>query len=213
MLPEPAPRLQFYTLDQEDAWLNQCDEASRFPLRLLLTYGLRYGELFFPPNAYDHTGPRLLLFKRKKDPHVSPLRADDAAQIAARVGRATAAGLDTIWFEEDERGILHPVTYYGLQTRLRTAAKHAKVPPGRVIHGARHSAGTRMLRESRSLKTTQQLLGHKDIKSTLRYAHALEADLRAGLDQQSRNSPEPVVPESGFVPAKQRRKRGGARLS
>jgi hypothetical protein len=39
-----------------------------------------------------------------------------------------------------------------------------------------------MLAKTGNLKLTQQLLGHADIKSTMRYAHALEADLRLALD-------------------------------
>jgi site-specific recombinase XerD len=52
----------------------------------------------------------------------------------------------------------------------------------RVIHGTRHHAGTTMLGKTGNLRLTQQLLGHADMKSTMRYAHALEADLRAALE-------------------------------
>ena len=45
-----------------------------------------------------------------------------------------------------------------------------------------------MLGKTGNLKLTQQLLGHADIKSTLRYAHALEADYR-----HSRSRRRPVV--------------------
>jgi len=212
-LAEPPPRIQYYTDAQQAAWLNECDDSARVPLRLLLTYGLRYGELFFPPAAFDPEGPRLVLARRKKDPHVVPLRADDARQIAARVGRAAAANLTCIWYEADPKGKLVELTYLGLQARLRSAAKRAKIPPGRVIHGARHHAGTAILRQTRNLKVAQQLLGHVDIKSTLRYAHALEDELRAGLEAESRNSPEAPTTEAEFSPPKQRRNTPRPRLS
>jgi integrase len=207
-LPEPAPKVQVYTDAQQAAWLGECDETARFTLQMLLTYGLRFNELFFPPEAFDPDGPRLVLNLRKGDvPHVVPLREDDARQIAARVGRAIAADLPVIWFEENPKGALVPVTYHGLHARLLSAARRAKVSSERVIHGARHHAGTTMLRRSKNLKLTQALLGHASIQSTMRYAHALEDDLRAALADESRDSPGAVEANTEFVVPKQRRRR------
>ena len=102
-LPEPPPRIQYYTDAQQLAWLAQCDDASRMPLQLLLTYGFRFNELFFAPGAFDPDGPRLILQKRKKDPHVIPLRADDAHQIAANSApRALAAMKAQVWSALDD---------------------------------------------------------------------------------------------------------------
>jgi len=138
---------------------------------------------------------------RKADvPHTVPLLPRHAAEIAARVGRATAAGLPHIFYVEEKaargRVVLRALSYGGLEARLSSAAARAAIAPGRRIHGARHHAGTAMLAATGNLKTTQRLLGHADIKSTMRYVHALEADLRAGLEtieaaDQSQNSPEP----------------------
>lgn len=190
-LPEPEPEVRVYSADQCAAWLEQCDGPTRFALHLLLTYGLRLGEVFFKIDAFVPDGPRLMINKRKKGAHLLPLRADDGGLIAALAKQASAAGLDTIWFDEVKRSArgrrsnqtkLRALTYYGLQARLRGAAKRAGIDLPRVIHGARHHAGTTMLSKSGNLRLTQQLLGHADIKSTMRYAHALETDLRAALE-------------------------------
>jgi integrase len=194
-LAEPEPEIRLYTADQRAAWIGQCDPVAGRALEYLLRYGLRLNELFFPPAAYlpadEFAGPRLAINKRKRGVMLLPLREDDARDVAARVGRAQAAELETIWFEEKvipacgkrpEKIVLEPLTYYGLQARLRSAAKRAGINMARVIHGARHHAGTVMLGKTGNLKLTQQLLGHADIKSTLRYAHALEADLRSALE-------------------------------
>jgi hypothetical protein len=194
-LAEPEPEIRLYTADQRAAWIGQCDPVAGQALEYLLRYGLRLNELFFPPAAYlpadEFSGPRLAINKRKRGVMLLPLREDDGRDVAARVGRAQAAELETIWFEEKvipacgkrlEKIILEPLTYYGLQARLRSAAKRAGINMARVIHGARHHAGTVMLGKTGNLKLTQQLLGHADIKSTLRYAHALEGDLREALE-------------------------------
>ena len=50
------------------------------------------------------------------------------------------------------------------------------------IHDLRHTAGTDLLRKTGNLKLVQKMLRHADIRSTLRYAHADDADLRAALE-------------------------------
>ena len=198
-LAEPAAPVRVYSYAEQAAWTAECGPATALALRLLLTYGMRYGELFFALDAFDPDGPRLAIRKRKRGvPLALPLRADDAALIAARVGRARAAGLAHIWYAERKlasgRTRLEPLTYHGLKARLTGAADRAGIAGPRRIHGARHHAGSTTVRASGSLKLTQDLLGHADIKSTLRYAHLLEADLRAHLDGLPRNSPEPATP-------------------
>lgn len=208
-LPEPEAEIRIYTAAQQGAWSAACDPTSRFALRLLLTYGLRFGELFFDPSAFipdTPNGPVLALNKRKRGVLYLPLREDDARQIAARVGRAQAAGLSSIWFEKAPGRKLVEVEYYALQSRLRVAAKRAGLQMPRLIHGTRHHAGTTILAETDNLKIAQQLLGHADIKSTIRYAHALDGGLRAALN--SRNSPGADGADGEFsVPDQPRRRK------
>ncbi|PLR25090.1 integrase [Caulobacter zeae] len=207
-LKEPEPEIRLYTAKQRAAWAAGCDVACRFPLKMLIRYGLRLNELFFPPEAYlpadEEFGPRLAINKRKRGVMLLPLREDDAREIAARVSRAQALGLESIWYEEEAqpaRGRYKakkpgdPITYYGLSQRLKNGAKRAGLKMPRLIHGARHHAGTVMLGKTGNLKLTQQLLGHADIKSTLRYAHALESDLRAALEDDGIRAP--TDPQSG----------------
>lgn len=206
-LKEPEPEVRLYTEAQQQAWLDQCDPVTHTALSLLLTYGLRLGELFFPPSAFDPSGPRLVINKRKRGALMLPLRQDHADDIAARVAVANNEGLETVWFEElvipaagkRERRVMYiPLTYGGIQARMRTAAKRAGLTMPRLIHGTRHHAGTMMLAKSGNLKLAQQLLGHADIKSTMRYAHAMDGALRNVLEnldpvRKSPDSPEPVV--------------------
>jgi hypothetical protein len=198
LLPEKETDIIVYTADQQRDWLAECDTNTAMVLTLLLTYGFRFGELYFPPDAFIPDGPSLVLNNRKKGSHMVPLRAADARQIAARAGRAKAGGLDTIWFEEDPQGKLQPIKYKALQSRLRQAAKRAGLTGPRLIHGTRHHVGTSLLAETGNLKLTQKALGHRDIKSTLVYAHALDEGLRAAIE--ARNSPTCALPAEEFPP-------------
>jgi len=202
-LPVPRETIRVYSDAEREDWAAENGPTAALALRLLMRYGLRFGELFFHPHAFEPAGPRLGWYKgRKKDVwHTVPLLTEDADEIAARVGRAVAAGLDTIWYVEevDSRGnvTLRPLTYYGLQSRLRSSSKRAKIPQGRVIHGARHHAGTTVQRTYKNSKVTQRLLGHLDPRSTDRYIHAMEDEVLAALQEveSSRNSPEPTPHE------------------
>lgn len=46
----------------------------------------------------------------------------------------------------------------------------------------RHTAATWILKETNNLRITQQILGHADIKTTLKYAHVLDEEKRNALN-------------------------------
>ncbi len=80
---------------------------------------------------------------------------------------------------------------------LETAIALAKLPRVKVsnfrFHDTRHTAATRILRVS-NLRVAQKLLGHEDIKTTTKYAHAMVEDIRNGLDAMSPT--ESALPEN-----------------
>jgi len=135
----------------------------------MLTYGLRFGELFFTPADVDSVGARLTLRNRKAgDTLTIPLMPEHARTLAAMA--STRQADETVF----------NYTYWGLMSRLRTTAAKAGLG-ARAIHGARHHAATTLLRSTGNLKLTQRMLGHASIQSTMRYAHATENDLRDAL--------------------------------
>lgn len=81
------------------------------------------------------------------------------------------------------RGQRYPLTESGLKTAMRRAVPDAGVNNFR-FHDTRHTAATRILRTS-NLRVAQKLLGHEDIKTTTKYAHAMVEDIRNALDAMS----------------------------
>lgn len=105
----------------------------------------------------------------------------------------------------DKRGRLQPARLKGeryplTSTVLRkpwAAAKKAAGIAGFRFHDLRHTAGTRIVRATGNIALAKRALEHKSIRSTLRYAHVLNDDVRKGLDAaNSRNSPEQADPGS-----------------
>lgn len=96
------------------------------------------------------------------------------------------------------RGQRYPLTYTGAKTawqRLRAAAGLQDFR----FHDFRHDFGTKLLRDSGNLKLVQKAMNHKDIKSTMRYAHVLDEDVAAAVERvaksrkKSRTSSRKVV--------------------
>jgi len=78
------------------------------------------------------------------------------------------------------RGDRYPLTEAGLKTAVRRAVPKAGVEDFR-FHDARHTMATRTLRTS-NMRVVQQMLGHEDVTTTAKYAHAVMSDLHAAME-------------------------------
>lgn len=88
-----------------------------------------------------------------------------------------------------------------LRSALAQAAKRAGCAAHVTPHRLRHSFATEMLRLGVSLPALMQLLGHKDIRMTLRYVQVTQQDLQREFHQARQNVvpshrlPTPVLPK------------------
>ena len=76
----------------------------------------------------------------------------------------------------------HHVDESGLQKAVRQAALAAGIPKKIGCHTFRHSFATHLLEAGYDIRTIQELLGHKDVKTTMIYTHVLN---RGGLAVKS----------------------------
>lgn len=82
---------------------------------------------------------------------------------------------------DGDRGSNATIQREGLKiTHKRTCIK-AGIDDFR-FHDFRHTAATRLLRETGNLKLVQRLLRHEDIKTTTKYAHSTFEDLMAAMN-------------------------------
>ncbi len=80
------------------------------------------------------------------------------------------------------RGARYPISYNGAKSawqRIRASAGLI----GFRFHDFRHDFGTKLLRDSGNLKLVQKAMNHRDIQSTLRYAHVLDDDVAAAVER------------------------------
>ncbi len=79
----------------------------------------------------------------------------------------------------------HHLHESGLQKAVKQAVKMAGVAKRVSCHTFRHSFATHLLQDGYDIRTVQELLGHKDIKTTMIYTHVLNRSgkgVRSPLD-------------------------------
>ena len=66
-----------------------------------------------------------------------------------------------------------------LQKAVQKAAKAIDINKRVTAHTLRHIFATHLLESGTDIRTIQELMGHKDVKTTMIYTHVLKKDLRA----------------------------------
>jgi integron integrase len=75
-----------------------------------------------------------------------------------------------------------PIDTSTIQRAVRRAVRAAGILKPATCHSLRHSFATEMLRSGYDIRTVQQLLGHKDVRTTMIYTHVID---RAGFGVRS----------------------------
>lgn len=193
LLKEPQERVREASRGEEEAILSQLargyDDAVRFAFltgcRRMEILGLEWPQVDFFSRRFTVTGKggksRTIpmsdaifdLLWQQKDHHATKVFTYEAARTRKPEGIT--------------RGRRYPLTEAGLKTAMRRAVPAAGVANFR-FHDTRHTAATRILRAS-NLRVAQRLLGHSDITTTTKYAHAMDDDLRQALEASTTRSP------------------------
>ena len=200
-LPKPLPPPDDQLLQQE---LRRTDDLPANALLLTRATGIRIGECIdlsldcLPQLAADQWALHVPVGKLHRE-RLVPADAE-VRRIVARI-QALRALAPPAQLAQSE-GLLLPRStrltrsfYKSLRGALAAAAKRAGCSAPVTPHRLRHSFATEMLRLGISLPALMQLLGHKDIRMTLRYVEVTQLDLhREFCTARQRAAPPHQVP-------------------
>jgi integrase len=96
------------------------------------------------------------------------------------------------------RGTDRPLDARAFERRAYEPALRRAGITGACWHTLRHTAASRRIMAGVDLVTVQKILGHKDIETTLRYAHLAPDHLKDGVNKGSLYRPSPKS-ESGTL--------------
>lgn len=185
-LKEPKVRVYEFTADQQAAVMRDVLAHHRLIVAFLARYGVRLSEAWFPLDAYDTQSGRVQLRDRKGGtPHTVQLIKADRAMMNERVKRASAAGINHVWYREHKDGSISAVPPSTFQTAMKRAYKRLGIQGARAAHDWRHFAATAFLQSSGDLAATQHLLGHSQITMTRRYAKTHEKAVTDALEKMA----------------------------
>ncbi|MBN9568195.1 MAG: tyrosine-type recombinase/integrase [Alphaproteobacteria bacterium] len=157
------------------------DQRGATIIRLCLLTGARLGEVRCA--RFDQFNLDLLVWSKpaattkQRKIHRLPISEDVAAIIRQRRG---AVDSDCAWlFPGDAEDKNQPVQdLRRFWANIQTAAEL----PGVRVHDLRHTFASLLVSGGASLEMIGKLLGHTQHKTTQRYAHLLDAPLRAGVN-------------------------------
>ncbi len=153
-------------------------------VRLLLLTGCRRGEIVRLRREEVKDG-RLELEDSKTGPRTVPLNADAQAILLRRMAHGNGAWV----FPSVADPARHQ--HYGL--RLWYAIR-AEAGIGDVrLHDLRHTVASQATLAGVPLTVTARLLGHSDVRMTMRYAHVGDREIEAAAERGGRASPAMIA--------------------
>lgn len=196
---ETDPDVHFLETEEVEALLRAVpdDALGRVERVMYLTAamtGMRQGELFaLRWRDVDWTARRIRVRrnfvrgefgtpKSKRSSRSVPLASRVAAELELLSRESTWKGDDDLVFAHPETG--RPIDRSKLLKRFKAALRRAEVRPVR-FHDLRHTFGTRMAAQGVPMRVLQEMMGHRDFKTTLIYADYAPSEREAEWVEQA----------------------------
>jgi site-specific recombinase XerD len=200
-LPRPLSQTDDQLLQQQ---LCRTEDLAHLALRVMRATGIRVGECIdlsldclrqLGPDQWALHVPIGKLHSERLVPADPQLRAIIARMLALRSHALAASDPACVWLLP-RTSASQQRWYRTLRLTLQRTAQSAGCSAPVKPHQLRHTFATEMLRLGISLPALMQILGHQDIRMTLRYVQITQADLQRQFYYALGNAANPHrVPE------------------
>jgi integrase len=196
MLPEPEERVREVQEHEADALDDAMREdykpffefARATGLRFKECVTLRWSEVNFGTRQIIRIGKRkqriVLPITETIREIIFPLQGQHGEFVFTYVSEVTNKRLGRV------KGERYPLSFTGTKSVWQRLRANAGVNDLR-FHDFRHDFGSKLLRETGNLKLVQKAMNHRDIKSTLRYAHVLDDEIADAIERVAKARAKP----------------------
>ncbi len=176
LYPEP-PRTHWLEVGQIAQLLEHSSPRLRPFVQVALLTGLRQGDILrLTWDQIDFEQGIIRILQGKTQTHLLLPMSEALAEVLRGISR-----------DMDCAHVFHhrgkPLRSFGWLRTDFVKAVHAAGLAGTHFHDLRHTAATQLRRLGRDLQVVQQLLGHKTIRTTLRYSHVHPVELREAVNK------------------------------
>jgi integrase len=173
MFKENNQRLRFLTDGEVEALLNASSPHLKPIVEVALLTGMRRGELLSLKWEQIRNGFIYLTETKSGKARQIPIN-DRLAEVFREVRQENQ--LKSPYVFADSKGR----RYYEVKRSFASACRKAGIEDFR-FHDLRHTFASHLVMKGVSLKAVQELLGHADLKMTMRYAHLSKAHLQEAV--------------------------------
>ena len=169
---EPEQRVVFFTKEEIEVVLASCDHLTWMLIRLAFEGGLRIKELT-ELKASDIDGNKITFIGKGRKRREIYVSEEMALAIADWIRNHPNWEYLWMWEFDGER---HRYTPNGIRQRMRKAFEacgYSNFHP----HALRHSFATHILHAGAPLHVVKEMMGHSQLRTTMRYIHSLEGQL------------------------------------
>jgi len=160
---EPPERLRFLTQDEINRLLTTCSPHLRPIIITALNTGMRKSEILKLRWEQVNLSQRTITLRKTKN---NELRVIPINEFLYETLRKLPSLGKSEWVFPNE----NDKPFGDIKTAFKAALRRAGIEDFR-FHDLRHTFASHLVMNGAHLRTVQQLLGHKDIKMTMRYSH------------------------------------------
>jgi integrase len=201
---EPHGRLRFLTEKEDLALCKAMNPEDWALVAFALNTGLRRSEQFELKWQYIDQENGVLTIPRSKSGETRHVPLND---VVLTILKGLNSWMTSPWVFPSPGNPGRPQDAQNFYNRVFIPALDAAGIEGAVWHSLRHTFASRLVMAGVDLRTVQELMGHKDIKMTLRYSHLSSGHLKdavarllkskESLPAENPKSPNPTVTKTG----------------